>query len=353
MTRRLSLTVTSAASVAVLGALAACGSSGQGTSSGSGTASESRINVVASFYPLAYALERVGGSRVSVTNLTGPGVDPHHLELTPQQVAQVSDASLVVYASGMQPAADSAIKGASPKAVLDVSSLADLSASQTQVVGGTEAEHDHGHDHGHDHDHATTATSAASGTASATTSAATASATTPAGEGGTRDPHFWLDPERYGKAVGLIADELGKADPAGAGQYTANAKAFQQELSTLNSALASGLKNCARKQLVTGHTAFAYLAQRYGFQQVGLAGVLNESEPDPARLAQVSDYVKKNGVTTVYAEAGETSASIQTIAGQTGVKVATLDNVATTSGDGYVKRMEANLGTLRSGQGCS
>src|SRR6188472_3259990 len=81
--------------------LAGCGSSQSG---------EGRTSVVASFYPLAFAAERIGGDRVSVTNLTPPGAEPHDFELTPQDVARVQKADLVLYLShGFQPAVEKAI----------------------------------------------------------------------------------------------------------------------------------------------------------------------------------------------------------------------------------------------------
>lgn len=312
---------------ALLGGLAACGGadaqSGQAGTSNPSTSAAS-VTVAASFYPLAHAVERVGGERVDVENLTAPGQDPHHVELSPQQVGTVTDADVVVWLKGMQPAADDAIESAQPENALDLSTLATLPADATETIGGGDG-HDHGHDHSTDHGH----------------------------DHGPNDPHFWLDPQLYAQAVGQIEAELAAVDPEGAQTYAANADAFEAELKDLDEQFGQGLTQCVHEDVITGHTSFAYLTQRYGLNQVGISGVLNSGEPDAGRVAAVSDYVRSSGVSTIYAEKGETQSAVETVARETEVETAELDNVAVTAEGGYVDRMQTNLGTLRSGQSCS
>src|SRR4051812_3655571 len=94
-----------AAVIILVPALAACTSSSFGSSGG--------VRVVASFYPLAEAAQQVGGSFVSVDNLTAPGVEPHDLELTPQQIEAIDTADVVLYlGGGFQPAVEDAIRDA-------------------------------------------------------------------------------------------------------------------------------------------------------------------------------------------------------------------------------------------------
>lgn len=333
--------------LAATSALTACAGGQPGT--GGTTAADGggdRIAVVASFYPLAYAAERVGGDRVEVTNLTGTGADPHHLELTPRQVGEVKDAALVLYSKGMQPATDTAIESASPARVLDLSSLATLPADVTQTIGEAAGHQSAGDDHTDDADHADHTDGADHADQGGHTQ----------GDGhdhGASDPHFWLDPRAYSKAATMVADELAAADPAGAETYKANAAQFTAEIEKVDESFTRGLANCSQKNLVTGHTSFAYLAQRYGLNQVGVAGVLNDSEPDPARIARIVDFTKKNSVTTLYAEEGESTTVLDTVAREAGVETAPLDSLSLTKDGGYAARMEANLNTLRSGQRCS
>ena len=302
--------------------LTACGSDSSPSNSGSGE----KIDVVASFYPLAFAAEQIGGDKVKVTSLTQPGVEPHDLELTPQQVAALPKAKLAVYEKGFQSSVDDAIKSsAKSDAVLDVAPSADLSLklSQTTSIGSDEhAEEDHDHEHASD-----------------------------------ADPHFWTDPVRYKAVANAISAKLQKQDPKNAETYKKNAEAFVKKLDDLHAKFSAGLKQCTNRSLVTGHAAFGYLAQRYNLKQVGVAGVSPDAEPTPARLKQVADYTKKNNVKTIYSETLVSPKTSKTVARQTGAKVEVLDPIegitSASKGKNYFEVMTSNLSTLQKGQGCS
>lgn len=297
-------------------ALAACGTGAAGRDTGA-AAGEDTVAVTAAFYPLAYAVERVGGDRVTVSTLTKPGAEPHDVELTPKDVATLGRADVVVYAKGFQPAVDDAVLLVDSTRALDVSAVVDLTV---------EATHD-GHDHGRK-------------------DAAVAV-----------DPHFWLDPTRYASAVEAIADRLAATDPAGATAYATNADAFVADLTTLDTEFATALKTCATRELVTGHAAFAYLADRYDLHQVGIAGISPDTEPDAASMKEVIGHVREAGVTTVYAETLVSKDLTETIGRETGARVAVLDPIEglsdASAGKDYLEVMRANLATLVKGQGCS
>ena len=328
-TRAFSLVALATASVL---AVSACGgskdaSSGSTTSGASATseASGKKLNVVTSFYPLTFATEQIGGDKVSVTSLTKPGTEPHDLELSPQQIASLGNADLTVYLKGFQPAVDNAVKtSAKADKTVDVASSADLSLklSESTTVGGQEEEHEgEGHDHEND-----------------------------------ADPHFWTDPVRYQAVAKQISDSLSKQDPSNKATYEANAKTFVDKLDALNKEFSSGLKSCSNKHLVTGHAAFGYLSKRYGFDQVGVAGVSPESEPSPARLKDVAEYAKKNNVKTIYAETLVSPKTSETVARETGAKVDVLDPIegitSASKGKDYFEVMRSNLKALQSGQQC-
>ena len=118
-----------------------------------------------------------------------------------------------------------------------------------------------------------------------------------------------------------------------------------------------GLSTCQRKDLVTSHAAFGYLAQRFDLRQVAINGLSPEQEPDATEIARVSTYAKANGVTTVYAETLASPAIATTVAREIGAKVATLDPVEglskQSSGKDYFAIMRSNLTALQAGQGCS
>ena len=104
-------------------ALSACSStpSSEGNATKDGT-----LTVMASFYPLQYLAEKIGGEHVTVTSLTPAGAEPHDLELSPKTVDALASADAVVYLAGFQSAVDEAIEQQAPKTVIDVSPAAEL-----------------------------------------------------------------------------------------------------------------------------------------------------------------------------------------------------------------------------------
>lgn len=312
-----------ALAVTALG-LTACSSTASTTASGApgstgGTSAAGTTSVVVSFYPIAYLTERIGGDHVSVTSLTKPGQEPHDLELTPKEISTASNAALGIYAKGMQGAVDDAFSSAPPRTVLDVAPAAKLDRTVAQAVAGSGGEEE--------------------------------------GHAGDKDPHFWLDPVRYSAVATEIEKGLAKADPAHAADYAKNLSAVTADLSTLDGELASSLKTCTNKNIVTSHAAFGYLAARYGLTQMPIAGISPEQEPEPKQLAQIADFVKKNTVTTIYTETLASPAIAKTVASETGASVAVLDPIEgitdASAAKDYLGLMRANLASLTKGQSCS
>lgn len=321
-------------------ALSACTST---ASSGDSSSKDGSLTVMASFYPLQYLAEKIGGEHVSVTSLTPEGAEPHDLELSPKMVDSLSSADAVIYLAGFQSAVDEAIEQQAPKTVIDVSSAAELveagsdanhpaeeeeeAAEETQS-GETDAhDHDHeGHDHaGHNHHHDMSA-----------------------------DPHFWLDPVRMAKAATLVGDKLAEADSAHADTYKANAKALAEELTTLGDTLVTKTSKCQVKTFVTAHTAFGYLADRTGLTQVGISGLDPESSPSPARLAEIGQIAKEQGVTTIFTEALIDPKVAQTLADDLGITTAVLDPIEsqTDASKDYAAVMQANIDALTKANNC-
>jgi len=285
--------------------------------------------VVTSFYPLQYATQQIVGGTTPVTVLTKPGAEPHDLELAPQDIGGMTKARLVIYSDGFQPAVDEAVGLVDPAKVLDVADVAKLTLTSPEegTEEGTE-EADPAGTHAHDgHDHAAD------------------------------DPHFWLDPSRYGAVAEAISARLSADDPANATTYKKNTARFVEKLSELDDEMRVGLERCRIKQLVTSHSAFGYLAARYGFQQRGITGISPEGEPSGAALKAVGDLVASAGVTTIYQEALVEPHFADTVAASTGAKVATLDPIegitSSSAGSDYFEVMRSNLVTLREGQECS
>ena len=266
--------------------------------SGSATSStpSDRPVVVASFAPLADIARQVGGSDVSVVDLTPSGVEPHDLELTAQQVGQIADADVVVSIPGFQSAVDEAIAQQASDRSVDATTGVDLIAG---------------------------------------------------------DPHVWLDPANMAVIATSVATALGAADPAHATDYDARAAAYAAAMTALSTDMAAGLAQCASTDLVVSHEAFAYLARAFGLTQIGISGISPDAEPSPARIAEVARLVTDKGVSTVYFEPLVDPKIAQTVADESGASVAELDPIENLAdGSTYEDVMRANLKTLQEGQQC-
>jgi zinc transport system substrate-binding protein len=281
------LILISCAALGLAALAAACGP-------GSGTDSGGRESVVASFYPLAFAAEEVGGSSVSVRNLTPPGAEPHDLEVSPQDVAEIQSAGVVLLLGhGFQPQLEAA--AGSGRNVVD---LLDAPGVDAHANG---------------------------------------------------DPHVWLDPVRYEKIVERVGAVLHR--PAAAARLVAR-------LQALDRSYRRGLAHCVRRDVVTSHEAFGYLSERYGLHQVAITGLNPEAEPTPQALQKTVDSVKATGATTVYTERLVSPALADTVARETGATTAVLDPIEGLTGQeqrqglDYFSLMRRNLRALRKGLGC-
>jgi zinc transport system substrate-binding protein len=314
MLRRLSAR---AAAGALLLAAGACA-----TNSAAGDAS---VNVVAAFYPLEFVAERVGGEHASVTNLAAPGVEPHDLELTPSQVADIAGADVVVYLHGFQPAVDEAVEANAGDAALDAAAVVPL------IENIEPHEHEgEGEEEEEEEEHA--------------------------GEESELDPHFWLDPDRLASFAGEVAAQLGTRDPDHAAEYTANAEALGEELAALDTEYAEGLASCERRELVVSHAAFGYLADRYDLAQIAITGLTPEEEPSPQELEEVIHEAEEHGATTIFFEVLVSPEVAQVIADQVGADTAVLDPIeglAPGSDEDYLSLMHSNRAALRAALGCA
>ncbi|MEU6035348.1 metal ABC transporter substrate-binding protein [Actinomadura sp. NPDC047616] len=315
-----------AVTVAGLLGLTACGGSdGAATTGGRGGGTE----VVASFYPMAWLAQKIGGPDVSVATLTKPGAEPHDLELTPRQVVDIGEADFAVYVKGVQPAVDKAVDQHAKDKSLDA-------ASAVKTLPAPSGEDGHDHEHGHDEGHGENEHGHESEVS--------------------YDPHVWLDPSRMAAITTTLGDRLAAADSAHAAGYKSRAQALATELNRLDQAFRDGLKSCRRDTIVTAHAAFGYLADRYGLKQVSIAGVDPSNEPSPARLGELSREIKAAGATTVFTETLVSPKVAQTLAREAGVRTAVLDpveGVKEGSGDDYISIMRRNLDTLRPALECS
>lgn len=262
------------------------------------------VTVMAAFYPLEYVAREVGGPSVEVRSLTPAGAEPHDVELSPQQIAEIDDADLILYIKGFQPAIDEAVAQVAPDRAVDVSQGITLLQAP---------------------------------------------------EGGGVDPHIWLDPRNMVSISATVRDRLSQLRPADAPGFDTAAGRLDRRLLALDRRWERGTQDCGNRDLVVSHEAFAYLAARYDFTQVGISGVSPDAEPSPAQAAEVADFVRAHNVQTIYFETLVDPKVAQTVASETGARTAVLDpleGLPSGSDQTYLTVMDRNLEVVREGQPC-
>ena len=268
--------------------------------------------VVASFYPYRYFTSRVAGDRYSVVALVPPGVEPHDWEPTPGDAARMASSVAFVYNGYIEVYLQGFFADLPPDQPVRINASAGLG-----VLHG--------------------------------------------GEGGASaiDPHLWLDPVYVETTAMNIADGLTKADPAGNATYHANAARLVQDLVALNATFESGLTHCGRREFITQHEAFAYLAKRYNLTQYAIQGLSPDQEPTPAQIQQILNVINQTGSKYIFYEELVSPAVAQALAQEAHVQTMVLSPIeglnATESqnGDTYLTLMEMNLANLRTALECT
>ncbi|TYL51817.1 zinc ABC transporter substrate-binding protein [Nocardioides sp. BGMRC 2183] len=316
-----------------------------------GPSSEDGVSVAAAFYALQYVTDRVAGDDIEVENLTLPGGEPHDLELGVRESALISDADLLVYLDGMQPAVDEAVAESANGEVLDAATAVDLVPF--------EDEHDHAHegDEHADEEHADEehADEEHADEEHADEEHADEEHADEEHDHGEDDPHFWHDPIRMADLGDAVAEALAEIAPDDAATFEQNAAALRTDLEALDEEFRTGLGDCEITTVVTNHDAFGYL-EKYGLDLESINGITPDAEPTPAALADLQDLIEEDGITTVFSESLVSPAAAESLANDAGVDVEVLDPIEgltdETADEDYVSLMRHNLALLEDANRC-
>ncbi len=283
-----------------------------------GVVDDTKITVAATFYPLAYLAEQVGGGQITVINATPTGVEPHDYEPSPRELVKVGEADvLLINGAGLDPWAE--------KASVDWQKNGQRVLVMSEVLETlpTAEEHEEEHEDEHAHEH------------------------------GAYDPHFWLDPVRARQMIGVIRDALIQADPTHADQYRQNAVEAVGRMSKLDDDYKTGLASCQQREIVAAHDAYNYLANRYDLELHAIAGLSPDAEPSARRLADLANLIKAREISTIFFETLASPKLADTLARETGAKTAVLNPIEgltaeqIVGGKNYDILMRENLAQLR------
>ena len=310
----------------MLAGLAGCGQDAKPAAGGG----DDQIKVIATFYPLYEFTARVGGDRVTVENLTPAGMEPHEWEPTPRDMARLTGADLIVYnGAGFEPWLDRQIPDLTARGikVLEATGGMDLIKEGPDYLGEEAHEHHDCDGHSHAHDFI---------------------------DG---DPHFWLDPVLAMVVVDAISDALSNLDPAGAATYSANAVSFRGELEALDAEYRAAAETWPRREIITSHDAFAYLARSYGLKQVPVLGLSPEAEPSPARMKEIVDFARDHDAQYIFFETLVSPRLAEAVAQEVGAGTLVLHTLESltaeelAAGESYLTLMRSNLVSLEKALG--
>lgn len=304
--------------VALMITLVGCGSrpnSAQGNTD--------KIKVMTTIYPVYEFTSKVGGDKVDISMLVAPGVEPHDWEPTAQDLVKVRSAKLFIYhGTGLEPIEKFLNKDVMGETkIVEISKGIDAIAKSATDHEEEEEEPKSAGDKGH--------------------------------QESKLDPHMWLDPVYAQLEVNNIAEALGAADPQNADYYKQNAINYNKELAQLDQDYKTGLANVAHRDIITSHSAFAYLAKRYHLQQIGIMGLSPDAEPTPDKMATVVKFCKEHDIKYIFFESLVSPKLAQTIANGTGAELLVLNPIESLTNDekgqgkNYISIMRENLANLQ------
>lgn len=291
-------------------ALAACGNNTSAKKDG-------EIDIVTTFYPVYEFTKQVVGEEANVDLLIEAGTEVHDFEPSAKDIATIQEADAFIYENeNMETWVPDVLKSVDKKKV-DV-----VKATEGMLLLPGGEEHDHEHEHGEEGHHHEF------------------------------DPHVWLSPSRSIRLVETIRDELVEKYPEKKDAFEKNAMAYIEKLEALDKDYTATLGAAKQKYFVTQHTAFAYLALDYGLKQVSITGVSADEDPTPARLAELTEYIKTYGIKYIYFEENASKSVAETLAKEAGVELDVLNPLesltdkAMKEGEDYISVMEGNLKAL-------
>ena len=264
-----------------------------------------KTQVTASFYPLFFFAQEIGGEKVNVVNITPAGAEPHDYEPTPQDIFQIQKSKLLILNGGVEAWGDKIKDNLKSTNVLIVTAGEGL-LTNNLVENGEKS----------------------------------------------IDPHVWLSPSLAKKEAQKILAGFMQIDSGNVEYYTMNEKKLESKLDALDSEYKLGLKNCQNKDIITSHAAFYYLASAYGLKQVPITGLSPDSEPSARQLADIANFAKQNNIGYIFFESLVTPKLSETVANEIGAKTLVLDPLEGIPQDNidrgadYFSVMRSNLNNL-------
>jgi manganese/zinc/iron transport system substrate-binding protein len=239
-------------------------------STNNGDISTRQIKIVATTSMIADIVKVVGGERVSVESLMGPGVDPHLYKASAGDVSRLEEADVIFY------------NGLHLEAAMG--NVLEQMAERARTVAVTDT-------------------------------IDRSLLFTPPQFQGNYDPHVWFDVSMWMKAVEVARDTLAQMDPKSADLYKANADNYLEELAGLHEYVKTHAQTVpeARRVIITAHDAFNYFGRAYGFEVRGLQGVSTATEAGAADVQALAEYIVEKQIPAIFVESSVPKRNIEAL----------------------------------------
>lgn len=243
----------------------------QANADSKGDVSQRPINAVATTGMIADIVKNVGGERVTVVGLMGPGVDPHLYKATEKDVTYLQAADIIFY-NGVH-----------------------LEAQMGNVLESMEANNPHVIAISRDMDASVFIDSPQFPDA--------------------HDPHIWFDVTLWMQATKTVQAALTELDPSHASIYQTNAEKYLSELETLHAYVLAQAARVPEGQriLITAHDAFNYFGRAYGFEVRGLQGISTESEASTNDVQDLATFIADNKIPALFVESSVPRRTIEAV----------------------------------------
>ncbi len=282
---------------------------------------DGKITVYTSFYTMYDFALKIGGDKVNVVNMIPPGMEPHDWEPSPKDIAGLSEADLFIYSgAGMEGWVGKVLESIKNDNLIAVETSKEITLESADHAHGSH-DGDTGHKTGHSHVHE-------------------------------HDPHVWLNPMNAKLQMKAIKDALIRVDAENSRYYEENYEYYAGKLDELDKKYREAAASFSRKEIVVSHAAYGYLCSAYGLKQVALEGIAGSSEPDAARMAEITKYVRDNDIRVIFYDGISSSKVAEAIARETGAKteiLSPLEGIGARDleeGKDYFAIMEQNLKVL-------
>lgn len=268
---------------------------------------DNKLRIVTSFYPLYFFASEITKDKALILNITPSGAEPHEYEPTARDLANIENSDvLILNGGGLESWSKNITKNLKKDKTTIINVADDLILKSLIKKEGTVV-----------------------------------------------DPHIWLSPIIAKEMVNEIENELSKIDPDNSVYYRSNSQNLKIRLDKLDEEFRHNLSTCKNKNIITSHSAFAYLAREYNLNQVSIVGLSSEEEPSSKQMTEISKFARNNDIKYIFFESLISPKLSETIAREIGARTLVLNPLEglteneIINGKDYFSEMRNNLTNLK------